>query len=224
MVSLPRWTLSDCGRKRSALALRPTFQAFAHKLSDPGTCGRWGFVFPDPLYEPAGTAKQSIGVGIPSSIRSEFLKPPLCVRFGARSMTWTRVPEAAIDKDDHSGVDKKNVGSSAPSWKNLSIDPETQSPSVKNLTKGDLGRGVALTSRLHSPESLRRGRRWRSWPAQACFRARNVAAESPRTICVPSATIRSGGTAFPIIFARAPRPVSSPKSNQSGNVWSLAAS
>jgi hypothetical protein len=133
-------------------------------------------------------------------------------------MDGAGVPEAPIDEGSNLGGDEDDVYALAQFGEDPTVDTEAQAARMEESAHSDFRGGVAPTSGLHSAASFGRRSGW-------CTAIGHVVSEySLGMTSRPRATISSGGTALPIIVARAARVVSLPKSYQSGNVWSRAAS
>lgn len=69
-----------------------------------------GFVLPDPDNGPPHGAELTGDPGIPATVSTDFLVPPLPIPLGSMVVNWAAVPEAPVHEDGYPCRGKDYVG------------------------------------------------------------------------------------------------------------------
>lgn len=86
-----------------------TRRSFQHELMDPLSRFIGVLVFLHPNHQPTHRAQLFIAVAIAQGDPTQLQPPPATVCLRQTAMTWTRMPEAAIDEDGHPRTPQQDV-------------------------------------------------------------------------------------------------------------------
>jgi hypothetical protein len=109
-------------------------------------------VCPGTDHEPACLCQLPIRIGVSDLVGNDFVAPPRCVLFGPGAVLRTPMPEAAIDKDGHSGRGKNNVRPPAKTREGIMINSVAQARSVQDGAQCYLARSIPSPRDLHSTQ------------------------------------------------------------------------
>jgi hypothetical protein len=116
-------------------------------------------VFPHSHDFPTCTLQAQVGISITAVVVSEFGTPELCVGLRRGRMQWTTVPEATVHENRNARAPEGDVHLPSHSGHDRTVNAKPQPHAMELGTQSHLGLGVRAPSRLHSPQSLCRGRR-----------------------------------------------------------------
>lgn len=132
---------------------------FGDPVRSLGSC----LVLPDPDYGPSSGAERSIIEPITLFVSGDLGAPIRSIGLGSRPVVWAPVPEAAIDKDDHSLAAKDDVCPATEVLDRLRVHAVSKAAPMKLRAQGELRAGVALAVALHGRSDGGRGGRRGSW-------------------------------------------------------------
>lgn len=132
-------------------------------FGDPVRGLRRCLVLPDSDYGPSSGAERSIIEPITLFVSGDLGAPIRSIGFGSRSVLWTPVPEAAIDKDGQSLAEKDDVRPATQMLDRLRVHAVSKAAPMKLRAQGELRTGIALAVALHRGSDGGRGGRRGSW-------------------------------------------------------------
>ena len=89
----------------------------------------------------------------------------------ARSVVWTRVPEASVDEDSYTSAVEHDINSTPDLWLGFGVLPERQSTTVEGGSERDFRTRVALPVATHDCAHGVRRSRWCNGQHAAMIRA-----------------------------------------------------
>ena len=170
----------------------------SHQLLDPLGCLSRLLMLPNSDAGPSATSEPLVGVGVPTSIRLDLVRPPIGVNMRHRTMPWTAVPEATVDKHGQSQRRKHEVCPPAEAGQWRRVDEVTEAAPVQFTLESKLRRCISPPLILHPRQSGVGG------SARTVQVSQETPHCSPRTICTKSTPVcaLAAGTARGAVVSR----------------------